>query len=176
METVFLRALELDDLDRTYKWHNDHALYKTMGVFHYASRAADAEWLRKKQLFSNEEVNLGICLTENSRHIGNIYLRNIDWIARNAELRIFIGEPDCRSKGYGQAAIRLLVRHAQQDLGLLRLYLFVLEDNKPAIRVYEKCGFVVEGNLRNHFFSEGGFKNYLIMGLCADTLLTKGAG
>ena len=62
-----------------------------MGVFHYASRASDEEWLRKKQMFSDEEVNLAICLTENSQHIGNIYLRNIDWIARHAELRIFIG-------------------------------------------------------------------------------------
>ena len=115
METIYLRALEHNDLDRTYKWHNDHELYRTMGVFHYASRATDEEWLRKKQMFSDEEVNLAICLTENSQHIGNIYLRNIDWIARNAELRIFIGASDYRTKGYGQAAIRLLIRHVSRS-------------------------------------------------------------
>jgi len=170
MESVYLRALEIGDLDRTHKWHNDPELYRTMGIFHYVSRATDEEWLRKRQAFSTSELNLAICLTSDSQHIGNIYLRNIDWIARNAELRIFIGDQEQRSKGLGQAAIRLLIKHAFQDLGLMRLYLFVLEDNEPAIRAYEKCGFVIEGNLRKHFFNEGRLKNYLVMGLCADDL------
>jgi RimJ/RimL family protein N-acetyltransferase len=177
MESVYLRALELDDLDRTYKWHNDRELYKTIGVFHPVSRATDQEWLHKKQAYSNDEVNLAICVTtnsEHSEHIGNIYLRNIDWIARTAELRIFIGEPDQRSKGYGQAAIRLLIRHAFDDLGLLRVYLFVYDDNKAAIRSYEKCGFVIEGKLRKHFFIAGKFKDCLVMGICADDLIATG--
>ena len=58
MESVYLRALELDDLDRTYKWHNDRELYRAMGEFHYVSRATEEEWLRKKQVFSTNEVNL----------------------------------------------------------------------------------------------------------------------
>jgi diamine N-acetyltransferase len=47
------------------------------------------------------------------------------------------------------------------------LHLLVLEDNKPAIKVYEKCGFVVEGRLRRHVFKNGKFKDVLFMGLCA---------
>ncbi len=168
MEPVYLRALELDDLDRTYKWHNDPELYRTIGAFHYVSRATDEEWLRRKQAWSVEEVNLAICLTSDSQHIGNIYLRSIDWIARNANLLMWIGEPDQRLKGYGQAALRLVTKHAFQDLGLVRLYLTVLEDNKPAIRAYEKCGFVLEGKLRKHFFGSGRFHNLLMMGLCAE--------
>jgi RimJ/RimL family protein N-acetyltransferase len=171
MEPVYLRALELDDLDRTYRWHNDPELYKAIGVFHYVSRATDEEWLRKKLAFSNEEVNLAICLRDNSQHIGNIYIRNIDWIARHGELRIFIGEPDQRSKGYGQAAIRLAVKHVFEDLGLMRLYLSVLADNEVAIRAYERCGFVIEGKLRKHAYVAGEFKDLLVMGLCADDVL-----
>jgi len=170
MEPVYIRALELDDLERTYRWHNNPEIYKTMGVFHHVSRATDEEWLHKKAAFSNTELNLAICLTNGSQHIGNIYLRNIEWIARNAELRIFIGELDQTSKGYGQAAVRLLIQHAFRDLGLVRVYLFVLEDNKAAIKAYEKCGFVIEGKLRKHFFNEGKFHNLLVMGLCMDDL------
>lgn len=163
--SVYLRALEISDLDRTYKWHNDQKLYETIGPFHYVSRATDEEWLRRVQSWNTAEVNLAICLIHNSEHIGNIYLKNIDWIARHGELRVFIGESDQRSKGYGQEAIRLLIKHAFRDLGLQRLYLFVLEDNQSAIRVYEKCGFVVEGKLRKHFFKDGQFRDFLFMGL-----------
>ena len=174
MESVYLRALETDDLERTYKWHNDRELYRTMGEFHYVSRTTDEEWLRKKQAFSTNEVNLAICLTGSSQHIGNIYLRNIDWIARNAELRIFIGEPDQRSQGYGRAAVRALVKHAFEDLGLVRLYLIVIDGNDAARRAYEKCGFVVEGKFRKHFFNQGQFKDCWVMGLCADDLPANG--
>lgn len=176
MEPVYLRALELDDLDRTCKWHNDPELYSAFGgAFRYVSRATDEEWLRRKVAYSSEEVNLAICLTSNSQHIGNVYLRHIDWIARHGELEVWIGEPDQRLKGYGQAAVRLLIKHAFQDLGLVRLYLYVMEDNKTAIRVYEKCGFVVEGKLRKHFFKDGKFKAFLVMGLCADDSSPEGA-
>ena len=169
MEPVYLRALEIDDLERTHKWHNDPALYETLtSAFRYVSRVAEEEWLSKRLAYSTQEVNLAICLASNSQHIGNIYIKNIDWVARHAELGVFIGDPDQRSKGYGQAAMRLVIRHAFQDLGLQRLYGFILADNKASIRMCEKCGLVVEGKLRKHFFKGGELKDVVVMGLCAD--------
>jgi RimJ/RimL family protein N-acetyltransferase len=171
MELVYFRALELDDLDRTFKWHNDQDLYRTLGgSFRYTSRATEEEWLRKMAAFSNQEVNLAVCLTETSQHIGNIYLRNINWTARNGEVHLFIGEVGDRSKGCGQAAMRLIARHAFQQLGLLRLYGFIIGDNHPSIRMLEKCGWVVEGTLRKHTFKDGHFKDVLVMGICASDL------
>jgi RimJ/RimL family protein N-acetyltransferase len=169
MGSVFLRALEVDDLERTYQWHNDSDLYQSLtGTFRYVSQPAEEEWLSKKQGFSTREVSLAICLSGDSEHIGNIYLNNVDWVARHASVGVFIGNSDQHGKGYGQAAMRSLIKHAFEDLGLLRLYLFVLEDNKPAIRLYEKCGFVTEGRLRKHAFKSGKHKDVLVMGLCAD--------
>lgn len=169
MEPVYLRALEIDDLERTHKWHNDPTLYETLtSAFRYVSRAAEEEWLSKLLAYSNQQISLAICLTDESQQIGNIYLKDIDWVARHAAVAMFIGGPDQRSKGYGQAALHLLIKHAFEDLGLLRLHLLVLEDNQPAIRVYEKCGFVVEGRLRKHVFKGGEFKDVLVMGICAD--------
>lgn len=174
--SVYLRCLEPDDLERTYKWHNDPKLYESLGgVFRYVSRASEEEWLRKASSYSANEVSLAICLTNGGRHIGNVYLRNIDWVSRRAELHIFIGEPNERSNGYGTAAVNQVLQHAFQDLGLHRVYLFVLEDNKPAIRTYEKCGFAVEGRLRQHAFKGGAFKDVVVMGICSnDWALRKG--
>jgi RimJ/RimL family protein N-acetyltransferase len=170
MEAVYLRALELDDLERTHRWHNDPTLYETLvGPFRYVSRATEEEWLRQKQAYSNQEVNLAICLVADSRHIGNIYLRRFNWIARHAEVSgLFIGEPEQRSKGYGTAALRLLIQHAFRDLGLWRLYAFVLEENEPIRRVVEKCGFTVEGKLCKHAYKRGEFKDVLVVGLCCE--------
>lgn len=168
-EPVFLRALESADLDKVHQWHNDPSLYGCLvGTFRHVSRESVESWLRQRQQFSNEEVNLAICAKKGRQHIGNIYLRDIDWIARRAELHVFIGEAAERSKGYGQAAVRLLLEHAFRGLGFQRLYLYVLEDNLAAIRVYEKCGFAIEGKLIRHSFKNGQFKNVLAMGVCAN--------
>lgn len=172
--SVLLRSLEIEDAERIYKWHNDANLYDSLlSPFRCVSLAVVEEWLRKKQSYSNQEINWAIYLTTNSQHIGNIYLRNIDWISRHGELNIFIGDVEQRAKGYGKAAVRLLIEYALKDLGLQRLYLFVLKDNMSAIKMYEKCGFIKEGELRGHIFKDSQFKDVLIMGLCAGDVLTR---
>jgi RimJ/RimL family protein N-acetyltransferase len=167
MEPVYLRALDLSDLERTWKWHNDSGLYETLvHPFRHVSRAAEEEWIRRKLAYSQTEIQLAICLKESNQHIGIINLCSIDWTTRMAEIGIFIGEPEHRSKGYGRQAMRLMLRHAFNDLGLLRLYLTVFADNHPALRAYEKCGFVVEGRLRRHAYKLGQFKDLIFMGIC----------
>jgi RimJ/RimL family protein N-acetyltransferase len=59
--------------------------------------------------------------------------------------------------------VRLVVNYAFNQLGLRRIYLEVLADNASAIRLYEKCGFKVEGTLRRHVFKDGKLKDVLIM-------------
>jgi len=165
-ETVYLRALEAEDGQAVFRWHNSADLYGSLGgAFRFVSKQADAEWMRQKMQYSTSEVNLAICLTASDEHIGNIYLREIDWIARHGEIHVFIGDADNRGAGHGRSALRQMIRHAFDDLGLLRLYLFVLEENGSAIRSYESQGFIVEGCLRNHAHKNGKSKNVLIMGL-----------
>jgi diamine N-acetyltransferase len=167
MEDVYLRALELSDLDRTWKWHNDSRLYGMLvRPFRYVSHAAEEEWLRRKAAYAQTEIQLAICLREGDQHIGNALLTDIDWVARHAMVGIFIGAEEHWSKGYGQQALRLILRHAFHDLGLRRVHLIVLDDNDRAIRVYEKCGFVVEGRLRQHAYKQGKFRDLIFMGIC----------
>lgn len=165
---VSLRSLTSDDLGRLFSWHNDPELYSTLGGhFRFVDRDSEAEWLRRR-LQARDEVNLAICLSEPTEHIGNIYLRNINWIDRNAELHAFIGRPEHRGKGYGSAAVRLIVKHAFEDIGMVRIYLYVLASNAPAIKTYEKCGFVTEGRLRRHVLKKGIFEDMIVMGLCRE--------
>jgi RimJ/RimL family protein N-acetyltransferase len=176
-EPLYLRALEVSDMERCYKWHNDRTLYETLvGYFHFVTKGTEQAWLDGKRAFSEREINLAICLKGSDKHIGNIYLREIDWISRRAQLEIFIGDSEERSKSYGQSAIRQLLSYAFSGLGLKRIYLDVLADNKQAIHVYEKCGFSGEGRLKNHVFKQGGWKDVIVMGICFDEFTANGDG
>jgi RimJ/RimL family protein N-acetyltransferase len=133
----------------------------------FVSRQTEEAWLQQKAASAPGEINLAICLTPAGEHIGNLYLRDINWVARHAEIHMFIGETKLRGKGYGASALRQIMAHAFDTLGLQRIFLYVLADNRAAIRLYETCGFVVEGRLKRHAFKSGKFKDMLVMGLCA---------
>jgi RimJ/RimL family protein N-acetyltransferase len=165
---VYLRALDEGDLERTLRWHNDPELYATLGdTFRFVGRAAEAEWLRRKTSYLPNEVNVAICLREDGEHVGNAYLRDIDWVSRRATLHIFLSGTEHRGKGYGRQAVQLLLQHAFAQLNLHRIELMVLADNLPAIRAYERCGFQTEGRLRQNVFKRGAYADSLIMSVLA---------
>jgi len=167
MSKVFLRSLEIGDIEQTYKWHTDENLYKTMGgVFRFVSMGAEKEWLLNKEKYSNQEINLAICVVDYSLPIGIISVRDIDWISRSGHLMgVFIGDPKYRGQGYGTDALRLMVEHCFYDLGLNRIFGEVLETNLTSIKMMERCGFKVEGCLRQQAFKQGRHENLLVMGI-----------
>ena len=93
----------------------------------------------------------------------NCQLRSIDSEHRNAELQIRIGERAAWGRGYGTDAVRLLVRHAFDDLDLHRVHLHVFATNDRAVRAYEKAGFQPEGRLRDGALIDGGYVDVLVM-------------
>jgi len=164
---VYLRSLELTDLNRIYQWHNDPELYATLtSSFHPVSLQTVEDWLKKKVQYSDKEINYAICLTDTSEHVGNIYMREIDYINRTGFLGAFVGRTEHRRKGYISEALLQVVEYAYGVLGLQRLYMHTFADNYPAITLLEKCGFKIEGKMRRHIFKNGEFKDVLILGMC----------
>ncbi|MBU6288049.1 MAG: GNAT family N-acetyltransferase [Chloroflexi bacterium] len=81
-----------------------------------------------------------------------------------AELSIWLGSQH-RDRGLGTEALRLSLRYAFDDLELHKVYLRVLDYNLRARRAYEKCGFVVEGYLREEMRVNGTWHTLIYMGV-----------
>ena len=64
---------------------------------------------------------------------------------------------DWHGKGAGTALMGSAVDLADKWLNLMRLELDVYTDNEPAIRLYQKFGFVIEGTLVNYAYRDGQF-------------------
>lgn len=71
---------------------------------------------------------------------------------------------DWQSKGAGSALMRAAVDLADKWLNLSRLELEVYTDNEPAIRLYKKFGFVIEGTLQQFAYRDGQFVDVYAMG------------
>jgi putative acetyltransferase len=70
---------------------------------------------------------------------------------------------DFQGQGVGTALLEAAVDMADNWLNLLRLELTVFVDNEPAIRLYKKCDFEIEGTLRNHSFRAGQYVDVYTM-------------
>jgi putative acetyltransferase len=64
---------------------------------------------------------------------------------------------DWQGKGVGTALMQAAVDLADRWLNLGRLELEVYVDNQPAVRLYKKFGFVIEGTLSRFAFRDGRY-------------------
>jgi len=70
---------------------------------------------------------------------------------------------DFHGRGIGSALLAALIDTADNWLNLRRLDLAVYVDNEPALRLYKKFGFAVEGTRRAAAFRDGAFVDDFIM-------------
>ena len=129
-------------------------------------RAFDNSDLMHLMTYANDyEVMRGAEIKETSRFIGQCGFVKVNWKNRVAELAILIGEKDCRGKGYGADAIRTLCTFGFMEMNLHKIKAVVFDFNEPALRCYEKCGFVREGVLKQEIFREGAYHDVVSMAL-----------
>lgn len=70
---------------------------------------------------------------------------------------------DFQGQGVGTALLQAAVELADKWLNLTRLELEVYIDNEPAIRLYEKFGFTMEGTLVQYAFRDGHYVDTYMM-------------
>ena len=66
-------------------------------------------------------------------------------------------------RGIGSALLRELLDAADNWLGLKRLELTVFADNMPAVSLYQRYGFEVEGTHRDYAYRDGAFVDAFAM-------------
>ncbi len=64
---------------------------------------------------------------------------------------------DWQGRGVGRALMQAAIDLAEKWLQLTRLELEVYTDNEPAVQLYKKCGFVIEGTLARYAFRNGSY-------------------
>jgi putative acetyltransferase len=70
---------------------------------------------------------------------------------------------DWQGKGVGAALLQAAVDVADKWLNLRRLELEVFTDNKPALRLYKRFGFVIEGTLAQFAYRDGDYVDVHVM-------------
>ncbi|HEY1015884.1 MAG TPA: GNAT family N-acetyltransferase [Herpetosiphonaceae bacterium] len=70
---------------------------------------------------------------------------------------------DYQGRGVGSALLEAIIDLGERWLGLSRLELVVFTDNGPAIALYKRLRFEVEGTLRQYALRNGGLADAYLM-------------
>jgi RimJ/RimL family protein N-acetyltransferase len=151
-----LWALEKADLVKNYSWANDPELVKLTG-FNPLPRTSWAVEKWYESILTGTDSHVYAIKLPGEAYIGNVSIFNIDWISKNGEIGIFIGEREYRNKGFASEALKLTLQYYFEDMGFHRIYAKVLDYNKNAQKLFESCGFVKEGVDKEVFYTWGRY-------------------
>lgn len=170
-ETVILRAIIESDIDDRLKIgrHNEFVHMCGGDSFigtQYPDRSVWESWY-ENQL--KEECAFIIDL--NGHCIGGAKFHHISKSDKSATYAIGIFDPSMHSKSIGTEVTNLMIQFGFEELKLHRIDLKVLDYNKRGIRCYEKCGFKVDGILRESAFIDGQYSSDIIMSILEDEYL-----
>lgn len=165
-EKVNLRAIELRDLDDIMKWVNDPEVnrYLLVGLWPI-SREAEAQWVQRRATGDDPTDKALVIEAKDGTYLGGIGLHHIDFPSGTAELGIVIGRKDYWGKGYGTDAMKVLLKHAFENLRLRKVMLTVFGSNVRAQKSYAKLGFREVGKLTAHLLKQGQYEDLIYMEL-----------
>jgi UDP-4-amino-4,6-dideoxy-N-acetyl-beta-L-altrosamine N-acetyltransferase len=107
--------------------------------------------------------DLYFIIYEDTNRIGTISIYDIDKDNRCAEWGRFLIKREY--PGRGVASLNLLIDKAFKELKLHKLYCTVISHNTKIIELYKKCGFEIEGTMKERIFQNGIYYDLVIMGL-----------
>ena len=144
-------ALRLVPLDRrhlalTRAWANDPELMRLMDRGAAVTEPEHEAWFTS--VVGGEDCRY-FAVESAGRHVGNVWLWNIDARHQKAELRVVIGDEAFRGRGVGIEAIGMACQYGFEELGLHRIYAYVQSINPAARHAFEGAGFALEGTLRD---------------------------
>jgi RimJ/RimL family protein N-acetyltransferase len=97
--------------------------------------------------------------------VGHLELTGLLPEQTSSTLRRVVVAPDRRRRGLGTEMVRAAVGVAFGDLGLHRVEVRVFDDNDAALSLYRRCGFTIEGRLREYRRLGGRFRSAYVLGV-----------
>ena len=149
--TLFLRAVEPEDLDVLYEWENDTALWMKGDTINPYSRFTIKMYIERsicENALELGQMRLMICLAGSGSGIGMIDIFDLDTINGKAALGLLI-DGKYRGNGYSDMSIDLACSYAGEVLMLHQLYAHIAVDNAHCIKCFERNGFVRSGILKD---------------------------
>ncbi len=160
---IYLRALEMADLDFLYELENNSAIWEISGTATPYSKHVLRKYLENahRDIYDVKQLRLVIS-RNNGQVLGLIDLFDFDPKNRRAGIGIVILDDGERNKGVGSEALNLLTKYAFSTLEVRQLYANVGENNVASVHLFQKLGFSQVGVKKDWILFDGKFINEIL--------------
>ena len=159
-KSVFLRALEPEDLDFIHTIENDEKFWEISNTQTPFSKYILRQYLENshKDIYEVKQLRLVISNYENEA-LGMIDLFDFDFTNKRAGVGVLVKESSNRKQGFGTEALQLLIKYSFHHLKLHQLYCNITEDNKASISLFTQQGFKSVGLKKDWNHINGKYQN-----------------
>jgi RimJ/RimL family protein N-acetyltransferase len=168
-DKVLLRQVRVSDAPGLVELLHDPEVRRLTGTHGQARPGAlerAQEWYGSSSL-KDDRLDLAVLEQATGGYAGEVVLQDLDAANWSCSLRIALVESRAVGRGLGTEALRLVLGHAFDTVGLHRVSLEVYDFNPRARHVYEKIGFIHEGAQRQALHWEGSWVDTHIMSILA---------
>ena len=168
--TIYLRAVEPDDLDFLYKSENDSSLWIHGNTLSPYSKNTIKQYIEEAQqydVFESNQLRLIICSSKDDKRLGAIDLYDIECHHSRTGMGLFVIE-ECRNKGYATNAIELIKEYCFDFLNLHQIYVHVATSNVTSIHLFKSMNFTEVGILKDWIFTIGKYEDVLVLQILSD--------
>jgi len=168
-ERLSMQPIEEDDWWLFRKLYQDASVMRFIGDLDTPAQIRSR--FEQRLGYWDRNADFWLCLTIRERDTGNaVGLTGFfpDWRPYQQGEVGFIISPEHQGRGYAVESLRAVLDFAFDQCGFHRLQANVLEGNDGSRRVLEKCGFRLEGNLRESYRIGEIWHNDWLLGILAD--------
>lgn len=162
-ERIYLRPIVKEDIHVLNDWKNDEETYRFLGGgFMPTSINQQEKWLDSMIDTTGNNKRFIICEKDDTP-VGMVGLYDINWIHRNCEIGVYIGEKNAKGKGYGKEACKLIEEFAKNYLNLRKIKLKAVFVNEIALNMWESLGYQKVGLLKEERYINGEYRDVVLM-------------
>jgi RimJ/RimL family protein N-acetyltransferase len=162
-DKIYLTELDRANAETIRAWLNDPEVHQFLLVGHVPITREQEQRYYDDQSASTDAFSFEIHIAADGRYIGNVSLREIDFVHRYGEIGLVIGPREDWGKGYGADALVTCLGFAFLTLGLHSVSIRSHEDNQRALDLYRRIGFVETGRERERIYRRGRFSDHVVL-------------
>jgi diamine N-acetyltransferase len=166
-DTIYLRALEPNDLEFVYAMENDQSIWEVSNTQTPYSRFLVKQYLENahQDIYEAKQLRLAICQDQDFPAIGLIDLFDFDPKNNRAGVGIVIQGQENRNQNIGSEALELLIHYSFYNLNLHQLYANIGTENSASLALFTKFGFEKIGVKKDWVLVNGSYKDEAIFQL-----------
>lgn len=161
-ERLILRPLEVADADGLYD------IYRRPEAMRFMDEAPHSSAAETRQMVGGMLNGPGTVWTVRTAADGPA-LGYVDYIGNSGVPGMgYMLHPDHWGNGYMSEAVRAILNHGFDEMGLDRVELWISEENRASLRLAERVGFRRRGRMRQKYHQDATGHDKIVYGITAE--------